>query len=76
MLAPICNRFRIQNACKDQPQIRQFFSLKKVTTFREKGSPKGAHGDPKIKDLGSRLALGPPRPPQRVANGPKVTTFI
>ena len=43
--------------------------------FLEKGIPKGAHGDPKIKDLGSRLALGPPRPPQRVANGPKVTNF-
>ena len=75
MLVPIWNHFRTQNACKNQVQIRQFFALKKVTNFREKGSPKGAHGDPKIKDLGSRLALGPPRPPQRVANGPKVANF-
>ena len=55
------------------------FCIKKGDEFsleREpKGSPRGAQGDPKIKDLGSRLAPSPPGAPQRMANGAKTSTF-
>ena len=35
----------------------------------------GPQGDPKIKDLGNRLAPSPPGAPQRIANGAKTSTF-
>ena len=35
----------------------------------------GPQGDPKIKDLGSRLAPSPPGAPQRMVNGAKTSTF-
>ena len=46
-----------------------------MTNFRQKGTPKGAQGDPKIKDLGSRLAPSPPGAPQRIANEAKTSIF-
>ena len=71
----IWDHFVSQNACKKQSS---FFNKKgnEISLEREpKGTPRGPQGDPKIKDLGSRLAPSSPGAPQRIANGAKTSTF-
>ena len=75
ILGSIWDHFGSRNACKKQSS---FFNKKgnEISLEREpKGTPRGPQGDPKIKDLGSRLAPSPPGAPQRIANGAKTSTF-
>ena len=75
MLASFWEAFGTILGGKTHAKNSRVFSLKKVTRFHPKGTPKGPQGDPQIKDLGSRLAPSPPGGPYRIANGAKTSTF-